>query len=567
MILIFLVTLLPVTHPVLGFLVNTTSSLSFGVEALYTVLRGPLADWGVVLYRDPDLEVKVLDQLLALPALQDSPRVLVDLGSDGDLWSKDQPAPVLRGARVIHIVVFKEDPRPFFEAISLQWNPKYLMLFSLADESVQTLLMDNVFKGIERLVLFENPTPLFQKRRAKARLYTSLPFSKVQPVIALGDWNPTTFRNSEDIFVDRYQSFEGYEFLLGTWLDDRPYLYQSATKAKGVGDGVVAEMLDAMAGVLDYRYNVTTVSPDEQWGSYENGSWNGMLGMVHRGEKNFTVNYFVITEERLEAFDASVSYRMEGFGLAMMIPAPLAKWRATYYPFMPSVWFCVGGTFAIVVVIMTLQDLLQPEPFLGGLGQTWPYLLRAVVNHSLPVLPTAQWQRVLVGVWWVYCFILTTAYTANLIAFLTIPVFPKRIQTLEELAQSDYRVSMCDYGEFVPGALKTSENRVYRALGDKLDLFKEYEEIIPLMRRGTHAFIESYSYGRLLLYADFEIKMEDFLGQDYERRERLAAKEQLDNKQPLSLQHLQGVFFILLLSWAASVVVFTIELVLLQVLQ
>ncbi|KAG7169659.1 Glutamate receptor ionotropic, kainate 4-like 7, partial [Homarus americanus] len=254
-------------------------------------------------------------------------------------------------------------------------------------------------------------------------------------------------------------------------------------------------------------------------------------------------------------------------------------------------------------------DWLQPEPFLGGLGRTWPYLLRGVVNHSLPVLPTAQWQRVLVGTWLIYCFILTTAYTANLIAFLTIPVFPERIQTLEELAQSDYRLVMCDYGEFVPGALMTSENKVYKALGDKLDLFIKYDEVITYLLSGTHAFIESYSYGKIILYAYykvtnsymlkdqlypghlcwyfqkntawkykfdqgikrlveaglvsywFKMKSEDVLGQDYVRLQQQAGEEQ-HNERPLSVEHLQGVFLILLFSQAASVAVFFLELLL-----
>ncbi|KAG7154184.1 Glutamate receptor-like 56 [Homarus americanus] len=543
-------------YPVLSITTQTMPNTVHYLKVLEEMLQGPLAGWGVVLYLDPDLEVQVLDQLLTFPAFQDSPHVLVDLGSDVDLWSKDQPAPVLRGARVIHIVVFKEDPRPYFDTISLQWNPKYLMLFSLANKTFQNILLGNAFQRSQNLVLIERFSP----------------------------------RSSE---------------MTPTARENAPV---------GTGDGITVKMLDTIAEVLDFNYTLTVEPPDGAWGSLVNGSWTGMLGMVHRHEKNFTVSTMPLTANRIEDFDAGVWYWTEGFGLNMMTPAPLAKWQATYYPFMPSVWITIGATFAVVVLTMALQDWIQPEPFLGGFGRTWLYLLRAVVKHTLPGLPTAQWQRVLVGVWWVYCFILTTAYTANLIAFLTIPVFPKRIQTLEELAQSDYRVSMHDYGEFVPEALRSSKTPVYRTLGEKMDLVKLYDDAVYLMSNRTHALLELYSYNRIVtksitkvsnsymlkdqLYASYfswlfqkntpwkykfdlciqhlveaglvtrwhKETTEDFMGQDYERRERLAAKEQLNNKQPLSLQHLQGVFFILLLSWAASIVVFILELVL-QVLQ
>lgn len=41
--------------------------------------------------------------------------------------------------------------------------------------------------------------------------------------------------------------------------------------------------------------------------------------------------------------------------------------------------------------------------------------------------------------WWLSCIIITTAYTTNLIAFLTVPVYPSRLETVAELALSPYR--------------------------------------------------------------------------------------------------------------------------------
>jgi hypothetical protein len=35
----------------------------------------------------------------------------------------------------------------------------------------------------------------------------------------------------------------------------------------------------------------------------ENGSWNGMIGMLHRGEADFAVAKFVMSPARLQAVD------------------------------------------------------------------------------------------------------------------------------------------------------------------------------------------------------------------------------------------------------------------------
>ena len=86
-----------------------------------------------------------------------------------------------------------------------------------------------------------------------------------------------------------------------------------------------------------------------------------------------------------------------------------------------------------------MQDIAQTQPMLGSLGQVWPYMLRPIMSQSLPQLPSSHSQRVFVAAWWLACLILTTAYTANLISFLTIPFYPKRLQTVKELAESNYR--------------------------------------------------------------------------------------------------------------------------------
>ncbi|XP_047499539.1 ionotropic receptor 21a-like [Penaeus chinensis] len=594
----------------------TNPSTSLHLQTLQELLHGPLYGWKTVLYFDPSLGVEVLDRLFKLLAFRTSGHVLVNLEHDGAQWSQNQTSAVLRGGHMVHVVVFQEDFRPFFDSVSLQWNPKYLLLFPFSKIDVRKVLQYEGFKGPGKSVLLGSNEKTNKMKARHIKVYTYFPFAREKPIRLLGLWNPETFPSFESIFVDRFPSFEGYNFWLGTWFDDYPYLHQSKTGPEGEGDGVEVEMLDAMARRLNYTYHLTIEPPDLNWGDFENGSWTGMLGMVHSKDKNFTVNYFGYTNERIEAFDHSVSYWNEGFGLALLRPPPLPKWRSVYYPFTFEVWASVSATFVLTVIVMLIQDMLQPKPFLGGVGSTWPFLLRAMFNNSIPRLPKAQWQRLFVGSWWLYCFIVTTAYTANLIAFLTIPVFPARIQTVQQLAESDYRydpeatcletgVSMYDYGEFVPGALRTSKDPHYRTLGERLDLYSTDDESMYPVLNGTHAYIESYSYSVVYIFDRYKvknaymlreqlypghlcwyfqkntawkykfdeaiqrlvesglieywlkIKTEDFLGTDYERKEKLSAEERTNTA--LSLEHVQGVFFLLLIGWAVSFLTFLAE--------
>lgn len=73
------------------------------------------------------------------------------------------------------------------------------------------------------------------------------------------------------------------------------------------------------------------------------------------------------------------------------------------------------------------------------LSEVFLYILRPGLSYSLPVLPETYNQRVFVAIWCFVTFLLATAYTANLIAFLTIPLYPKQMETVKQLAESNYR--------------------------------------------------------------------------------------------------------------------------------
>ena len=317
---------------------------------LQEVVEGFMGSRPMVLYIEPAIAL----QVLALSAFRRASYILVSLGTDGATWSQKQPIATLRAASVVHIAIFSRDPRPFFRSVvasDFRWSPKYFLLFSFSRDSFVDILKAEEFSRPERTVLFQR---LHSERdkivTGKMEMLTYFPFSVGQEVKSIGVWTSVA-----DIFVDRFPSFEGYRFLLGTWFDDFPYLHQAKDMEEGVGDGVEVEALLAIGSILNFTFHLTTEPPDDKWGALENGSWTGMLGMVHRKEKNFTVNYFGYTNERIEAFDATVSYWMEGFGMALLQPPPLAKWRSVYYPFPSELWAATAASFTITVVVVFFQ--------------------------------------------------------------------------------------------------------------------------------------------------------------------------------------------------------------------
>lgn len=54
----------------------------------------------------------------------------------------------------------------------------------------------------------------------------------------------------------------------------------------------------------------------------------------------------------------------------------------------------------------------------------------------LPRLSTYNSARNLLAVWLLFAFVLSTAYKGSLIAFLTLPKYPPRVETIEDLVNT-----------------------------------------------------------------------------------------------------------------------------------
>ena len=62
-----------------------------------------------------------------------------------------------------------------------------------------------------------------------------------------------------------------------------------------------------------------------------------------------------------------------------------------------------------------------------------------LVRQSTTKEPTRGVDRFVESGWWWTAVIITVSYTGNLIAVLTVPVFPAEIGSVQQLAKSFYR--------------------------------------------------------------------------------------------------------------------------------
>lgn len=112
-------------------------------------------------------------------------------------------------------------------------------------------------------------SPLFQNTRSVALLclnhmpqtpedskysvMTHFPLSPMSEPLTLGSWHPDTFSRFDDLFLYRFQDFNGKYLRVTNSINDKPLLFLTAD---GEVDGICPRILNAMSYWLNFTFDL-----------------------------------------------------------------------------------------------------------------------------------------------------------------------------------------------------------------------------------------------------------------------------------------------------------------------
>ena len=287
------------------------------------------------------------------------------------------PSEMVTAARIIHILFFENYfDLDYLDDFGINWIPKYLLVINMSNVSYTQWLKRESVNQIKYVTLLQKP-----ESAKNFEFITFRPFHESRRVFRFSEYSIDSCYSIDDIFIDRFRSFAGHEFHLATHYEDMPFLYPAKSNKMSQydklsyeqilqefdnspsADGLAVDMLNALSGSLHFSYSTTNRSSDTKWGSFENGSFTGMLDMIQNEGYDFTVNYFGLTSERYTYFDHTVPYWNEGFGISLTQPDSTPKWFSIALPFSPKLWagivatMIAGMIFFWVLVSITSYSL------------------------------------------------------------------------------------------------------------------------------------------------------------------------------------------------------------------
>ena len=316
------------------------------LRALNEVVSGPAQGQLLVLHLDAVLPTDLLEAVMQ--SLQFTSHIILSFRNNHN-WPTDEALTLFHYKKPLHILIWFTPSPELLQSFCYYWKPQSLLFLSLGSTSATSLLREEALHIVKNVVSLES-LPVAGNNSDSIGVFTRFPFSSGSETF-LGYWRRDTFGSWIALFPNRFSVFEGYTFHISTWFNDIPFLYGDELKPKGA----MIKVLEIFSAKLNFTYTLTLKSPDLKWGATVNGSWNGVLGMIAKKEKNFTINSFMITSERMQAFDSSAIVIIDRISVLLLSPQQLPKWLSIFRPFSPAVLVFFASIIAILSISLALK--------------------------------------------------------------------------------------------------------------------------------------------------------------------------------------------------------------------
>ncbi|XP_064635760.1 glutamate receptor ionotropic, kainate 3-like [Lineus longissimus] len=292
-------------------------------------------------------------------------------------------------------------------------------------------------------------------------------------------WTEGNLTVPAELFPNTFSSLNKRELIVAT-REATPFIFRGADLEPPFVQftGFCVDILDELAKQYNFSYKMVE-SIDGKWGApNEDGSWNGLIGMVIRGEADMAIGPFTITHIRETVIDFTASYLQDGAGIIMKRPEDESKEFRMFRPFHWTIWSAIAGAVLMTGLGVGLINHFEPNgrsrrkdgtfiKDLGIRGSIWT-AYRILIHQGAMALPTRHSGRVVVAFYWFFTIITFATYTADLVAFLTVPYVPPPIRTLDELSQQDEIRPICKEGSNLYYLFKDAEGGAYKRVWEMM---------------------------------------------------------------------------------------------------
>ncbi|XP_069951456.1 ionotropic receptor 21a-like [Cherax quadricarinatus] len=327
-------------------------------------------------------------------------------------------------------------------------------------------------------------------------VYVNLPYSvSGARIVRTGIWTADRGLRSctNLIYPEKYHNFYGATVNV-TALPYKPF-WSVVEEQSGNGTGVTrysgsdSMMLRTIADVLNFTFNVLPVT-----------TWDQVTDLVMQRSSFMASITYMVLPQRLLLYDYTFIYIQGLVSFSMATPSLTFTWKSLFDPLEVQVW--VSILVALLLVPPCLVMITRPihratlNDKLLTIGDSAEIAVGTLLGQSTKKqLPESSQSRLLLVTWLVFAFIVSNVYRGNLTAALTLPKYPPRPETLEQLVKVSPKVMMPEYGEKFKQFFKQSDSAVYQSLSNIMEIIPSAEYgLSQAVEKNKQAYMDSFFY-------------------------------------------------------------------------
>ncbi|KAL5240574.1 hypothetical protein ACI65C_007984 [Semiaphis heraclei] len=243
-------------------------------------------------------------------------------------------------------------------------------------------------------------------------------------------------------FQIQYEILRGKRLKIATFPNSKPLSWVTKEiNGTLIGHGIAFEIVETLRQRYGFTYDV--VVPTRETLLNENGS---IIHMLINGEVDMAAAFIPVLPGLDDFVKWGIDLTQFQYVVLMKRPKESASGSGLLAPFEPEVvWLLI--LISLIAVGPIIYGIMNLRHKLCGYdsGVIYPiptcvwFVYGALMKQGSSLNPDTDSARLIFATWWIFIMILTSFYTANLTAFLTLSKFTLHIKKIDDIANGEYQ--------------------------------------------------------------------------------------------------------------------------------
>jgi len=250
-------------------------------------------------------------------------------------------------------------------------------------------------------------------------------------------------------------------------IQSEPFLRTVDGEGNDGYEGFIKDLLEEISEAQGFSYELQ-LSVDDKYGVDNGGEWNGLVGMLQRGEIDMIAADLTVSWSRMSIIDFSKPFLASSLTLLLKDPAEHSSTFSSWFnPFSWEVWLLLVAAYFVSSLVLWLAARFSPSENTSAssrlvLKDSFWYLIACWFRAS-PFHPKAWSTRLMSCAWWMFYITIIFTYFLHLPPHLATPTTATRPKTVQQALDLGVSFGVVRGGSTYQ-LLKNSHNPLHQAL-------------------------------------------------------------------------------------------------------